>query len=153
MRPMVRRLMLLACLVPALAFAQDLHLQGRFQPIRAPAADARAPSGEVRATVAADGDVRIDLVASGLVERVTSATLHTGDGGGSTAQVARIDVAMDGSEARVIGARVQLTLIIAAQVRDGGAYLVLHSSEHPDGYLRAQLAPQPRSLGTSDYAP
>ena len=86
-------------------------------------------------------------------EHATSMTLHTGNAGESTQDVARIAVAADGDEARVIGGRVDLTPIVAAQVRSGAAYVVLHTSEHPDGFLRAQLAPQPRSLDSVTSAP
>ena len=100
-----------------------------------------------------DGDVRIDLVVSGLTERATSATLHTGDAGDNTEQVARLDVVADGSEARIIGGTADLTPIVAQQVRNGAAYIVLRTSEHPDGVLRAQLAPQARTLDTAGNGP
>jgi hypothetical protein len=100
-----------------------------------------------------DGGVRVDLVVSGLGERVTSATLHTGDAGDNTEHVARLDVAADDGVARVIGGRVDLTPLIAEQVRAGSAYILLHSSEHPDGFLRAQLGPQARTLGSVSSGP
>jgi hypothetical protein len=125
---------------------QDTRLRGSFVPTRAPEGDARPASGEVRALVEADGDVRVDLVVSGLSERATSATLHTGDAGENGEQVARMDVAADGAEARVIGATMRLSPLVAGQVRAGQAYVVLRTSEHPDGILRAQLSPQARSL-------
>lgn len=139
----------LLLVVPLAASAQDVHLRGAFSLVRAPAADARPPTGEARAIVEDDGDVRVDLVASGLTERVTSATLHTGNAGENTEQVARLDVVSDGDEARIIGGRIDLTPIVAQQVRSGAAYIVLRTSEHPDGFLRAQLAPQARTLGTT----
>ena len=147
MRTRISLLILLAA-VAGTAAAQDVQLQGRFLPLRAPDADARPPVGEVRARIEEDGDVRIDLVVSGLGERVTSATLHTGTGGESTGQVARMDVVADGNEARIIGARVDLTPLVAQQVRSGAAFVVLRTSEHPDGVLRASLAPQARTLGS-----
>lgn len=147
MRPTSFLAPVLLLVLPLAALAQDMHLRGVFALIRAPAADTRPPTGEARAVVNEDGGVRVDLVVSGLTERVTSATLHTGNAGESTEQVARLDVAVDGDEARIIGGRVDLTPLVAQQVRSGGGYIVLRTSEHPDGFLRAQLARQPRTLG------
>ena len=143
----------LALVLPLGVQAQDIHLRGTFNLLRAPEADARPPSGEARAVVDEDGDVRIDMVVSGLTERATSATLHAGDAADNTEQVARMDVAADAGEARVIGARVDLTPLVTQQVRAGNAYILLHTNEHPDGFLRAQLAPQPRTLGTVTSGP
>lgn len=126
--------------------AQDTRLRGSFVPTRSPEGDARPATGEVRAMVEADGDARVDLVVSGLAERATSATLHTGDAGENGEQVARMDLVVDGAEARAIGATTRLSPIVAAQVRAGQAYVVVRTSEHPDGVLRAQLVPQARSL-------
>jgi hypothetical protein len=139
--------------LPLCAAAQDVHLRGTFSLLRAPAADTRAPTGEARAVVDDDGRVRVDLVVSGLTERATSATLHAGDAGDNTEQVARMDVAADGGEARIIGGRVDLTPLVTQQVRAGNAYILLHTSEHPDGFLRAQLAPQARTLGSVGNGP
>ena len=143
---------LLVLLSPC-ASAQDAHLRGMFGLIRAPAADTRPPTGEARAVVDESGRVRIDLVVAGLTERVTSATLHAGNAGENTEQLARLDVTADDGEARVIGGRVDLTPLVAQQVRSGGAYIVLRSSEHPDGFLRAQLAPLPRTLESATDRP
>lgn len=90
--------------------------------------------------------MRVDLVVSGLTERVTSATLHTGRAGENGEQIARMDVTLDGSEGRIIGATASLSPLVAERVRAGEAYVVIRTSEHPDGILRAQLAPQARSL-------
>lgn len=140
-------LLLAAVLVaPLAAQAQETRLRGLFVPLLAPAADTRPPTGEVRAILDEDGDVRVDLVVSGLTEQVTSATLHTGRAGENGEQVARMDVAVDGSEGRVIGATADLSPAVAARVRDGEAYVLVRTSEHRDGILRAQLAPQARSL-------
>lgn len=128
------------------ALAQEVRLRGLFAPVRAPEGDARPATGEVRALIDEDGDVRVDLVVSGLTERVTGATLHTGRTGENGEQIARMDVAVEGMEGRVIGATADLSPALAAQVRAGEAYVVLRTSEHPDGILRAQLAPQARSL-------
>ncbi|GAB6196643.1 CHRD domain-containing protein [Lysobacter xanthus] len=143
-----RPLLLALLLVPLAAAAQDMRMRGTFNLLRAAAADTRPPSGEARATIDADGAVRIDLVVSGLDERVTGATLHPGDAGENTERVARMDVSVDGNEARLIGGRAELTPIVARRVRENGAYILLHTSEHPDGYLRAQLAPQATAVGS-----
>jgi hypothetical protein len=153
MRRSILPLALLSLVLPLCAMAQDVHLRGTFSLVRAPAADVRPPSGEARAVVADDGGVRIDMVVSGLTERATSATLHAGDAGDNTEQVARMDVAADAGEARIIGGRVDLTPLVTQQVRAGNAYILLHTSEHPDGFLRAQLALQPRTLGTVSNGP
>lgn len=132
--------------VPLLADAQDMRLRGGFVPLLAPAADARAPVGEVRAIVEADGDVRIDLVVSGLTETARAATLHVGRASEAGEQVARVDVAAQGSEARVIGGTFTLSPAVAQRVRAGEAFVLLRTSEHADGLLRAPLTPQARSL-------
>lgn len=139
--------------LPLVAAAQDVRLRGAFSLVRAPAADTRPPVGEVRAAVDDDGRVRLDLVVSGVNEKATSVTLHTGNAGESTQDVARLDVVADGTEARVIGGRVDLTPLVAQQVRAGSAYVVLHTSQHPDGFLRAQLAPQARTLESVTAGP
>lgn len=130
------------------AIAQDVRLRGVFAPVRAPEGEARPATGEVRALIDEDGDVRLDLVVSGVDGSVTGATLHTGRAGENGEQVARMDVAVEGTEARVIGATADLGPALAAQVRAGEAYVVLRTSEHPDGVLRAQLMPQARTLET-----
>lgn len=151
----MRRTILLSTLLAAFAAAPVIHaqaqvvdtrLRGAFAPTQAPEADSRPATGEVRAHLEADGDMRVDLVVSGLTERVTSATLHTGRAGENGEQIARMDVAVDGSEGRIIGATASLSPLVAQQVRAGEAYVVVRTSEHPDGILRAQLAPQTRSL-------
>lgn len=147
MRTILRTLAFLAALSPAAAFAQDVRLRGSFVPLRAPAGDTRPPVGEVRALVDEDGDVRVDLIVSGMPERATSATLHLGRGGESSEQVARMDVVVDGTEARIIGGTADLSPLVATRVREGDAFVVLRTSEHPDGFLRAQLTVQPRGLG------
>lgn len=139
--------------VPLAASAQDVRLRGAFSLLRAPAADTRPPTGEVRTTIDDDGRVRVDMVVSGMNEHATSMTLHTGNAGESTQDVARVPVTADGAEARVIGGRIDLSPIVAQQVRSGAAYVVLHTSEHPDGFLRAQLAPQPRTLDSVTSGP
>lgn len=150
----MRRIILLSTLAVALALPaahaeeamQDMRLRGTFAPLRAPEGDMRPAGGEVRVNMEADGDVRVDLVVSGLTERVTSATLHTGNAGENGEQIARMDVTVDGAEGRVIGATATLSPLVAQQVRTGGAYVVVRTNEHPDGILRAQLAPQARTL-------
>ncbi|MGY3265306.1 CHRD domain-containing protein [Lysobacter sp. HA35] len=140
-------------IVPLAAFAQPAHLQGRFAPVRAPEADVRPPSGEARATIDDNNNVRVDMVVSGLTERATSVTLHTGTSGESTGQVARLDVTADGDEARIIGGTASVTPAIAQQIRDGAGYLVLRTNEHPDGFMRAELSVQPRTLGSATSGP
>lgn len=131
---------------PLIARSQDMRLKGGFVPLLAPAADTRAPVGEVRAIVEEDGDVRIDLVVSGLTETARSATLHVGRASEAGEQVARVDVAAQGSEARVIGGTFTLSPAIARRVRAGEGFVLLRTSEHSDGLLRAPLTPQVRSL-------
>lgn len=148
MRPFAVVLVLLAALMPAVSFAQqDVRLRGSFVPLRAPEGEMRAPVGEARAVVEADGDMRVDLVVSGMYERATSATLHLGRGGESSEQVARMDVAFEGDVARIIGGTADLTPLVAARVRAGDAFIVLRTNEHPDGFVRAQLGVQPATLG------
>ena len=146
MRRFTALLFTIALIVPGLAAAQDVHLRGQFVPTRAPEADTRPATGEARAVVEVDGDTRVDLVVSGLTERATSATLHAGDAGDTTEQVASMPLTVNGGEARAIGATVTLTPAVAAQIRAGDAYIVIRTNEHPDGVLRAQLVPQAKTL-------
>jgi hypothetical protein len=128
------------------ATSGDVRLRGAFAPLLAPEGDARPATGEVRLRVEDDGDARVDLVVSGLTERATAATLHLGRSSEGGEQVARMDVIADGSVARVVGATTRLSPLVAGRVRDGEAYVLLRTNEHPDGLLRAPLGVQPRSL-------
>lgn len=131
------------------ASAQDVRLRGLFTPLTAPEADTRAPTGEARSVIDEDGDLRVDLVAAGVPGRVTAVTLHAGRAGESGEQVARIDPDVSGDEVRVIGATLDLSPAIAARVRAGEAYLLVRTSERPDGVLRAQLSPLARTLDSA----
>lgn len=149
----MRKILAVAVLFAGLmapAFAQDAppeaRLRGAFLPLLAPEGDARPATGEVRLRMDEDGDIRVDLVVSGLTERATSATLHLGRGSEGGEQVARMDVTADESIARVVGATAKLSPLVAERVRAGEAYVLLRTNEHPDGLLRAPLAPQPRSF-------
>ncbi|WP_407909843.1 CHRD domain-containing protein [Lysobacter claricitrinus] len=161
MRPTTAALVLIALLSTApVGFAQPVqpvqqvvHMQGRFAPVRAPEADVHPPSGEARVTLDDSNNVRVDMVVSGLTERATSVTLHTGTSGESTGQVARLDVVVDGQDARIIGGTASVTPAIAQQIRDGQGYLVLRTNEHPDGLMRAELSVQPRTLGSTTNGP
>lgn len=124
----------------------DMRLRGAFAPLLAPEGDTRPATGEVRVRLEDDGDLRVDLVASGLTERATAATLHLGRGSEGGEQVARMDVAADGATARIIGATTRLSPLVAERVRAGEGYVLLRTNEHPDGLLRAPLAPQARSF-------
>lgn len=142
---------LLATLFAAQAIAQtatppEVRLRGVFTPLLAPEGDTRAPTGEVRLRLEEDGDMRVDLVASGMTERATSATLHLGRGSQTGEQVASMEVTADQGVARVVGATVTLSPLVAVRVREGEAYVLLRTNEHPDGLLRAPLQPQARSL-------
>lgn len=134
---------------PLVAEAQDMRLKGSFAPLLAPAADTRPPVGEVRAIVQEDGDVRVDLVVSGLTETARSATVHVGRASEAGEQVARVDVAAQGAEARVIGGTFTLSPAVAERVRAGEGFVLLRTSEHADGLLRAPLVPQARSLDSA----
>ena len=124
----------------------EARLRGAFVPLLAPEGETRPATGEVRMQMDEDGDIRIDLVVSGLSERATSATLHLGRGSEGGEQVARMDVASEESVARVVGATAKLSPLVAERVRAGEAYVLLRTNEHPDGLMRAPLAPQPRSF-------
>lgn len=124
----------------------DVRLRGVFAPLLAPEGDTRPATGEVRLRLEEDGDLRVDLVASGLTERATGATLHLGRGSEGGEQVARMEVTADGATARVVGATARLSPLVAERVRAGEAYVLLRTNEHPDGLLRAPLLPQARSF-------
>jgi hypothetical protein len=145
----MRLLVLLALLLHAMpAFAQDVRLRGQFTRLLAPEADTRPETGEVRATLEDDGELRVDLVVTGLSERATSSTLHLGRGSEGGDQVASMEITMSGADARVIGATADLTPAVAARLREGDGYVLIRTSEHPDGLLRAELLPHARTLDT-----
>jgi len=149
MRKLIPAALLFACLsfdAPAQTAPQESRLRGAFAPLLAPEGDTRPATGEVRMRLEDDGDLRVDLVVSGLTERATAATLHLGRGSEGGEQVARMDVAADGPVARVVGATARLSPLVAERVRSGEAYVLLRTNEHPDGLLRAPLAPQARSF-------
>lgn len=145
-------LIALSTLLPMTASAQDARLRGNFVRTLAPAAGQAPATGEARLSVDADGRVRVDLVVSGMAETPTVATLHTGGPGDPGELVARMDVIADGDGGRVIGGTADLSPVLAQRVRDGGAYVLIHTSEHPGGILRAQLLPQARTLGEASTA-
>lgn len=149
MRQILAAAVLLAGLVShaaAQAPPAEARLRGNFAPLLAPEGETRPATGEVRVRLDEDGDVRVDLVVSGLTERATAATLHLGRGSEGGEQVARMEVVADESIARVVGATARLSPLVAERVRAGEAYVLLRTNEHPDGLLRAPLAPQPRSF-------
>lgn len=124
----------------------EVRLRGAFVPLLAPEGETRPPTGEVRMRLEDDGDIRVDLVVSGMTETATGVTLHLGEASQVGEQVARMDVTTDGREARIVGATARLTPLVAERVRAGEAFMLVRTNEHPDGWLRAALAPQARSI-------
>lgn len=145
MRPLIPLVLAFAVALPA--SAQEVRLRGRFVPLLPATAEQAQPVGEARVVVDDDGDARIDLVVAGVTERITSATLHAGPAGEVGERIATFEVDTSGNEGRVIGGLVDIrSPMLTRQVRAGEAYVVVRTSEHPDGVLRAQLVPQVRGV-------
>ena len=145
----MRRPLLIAALVcaiasPAAALAADLKLSGMLNATNVVSATESPATGEVRAMLQDDNDLRIDLIYSGLEETATGAALHVGPSSENGALVERMDLDEDdsGDSGRVVGAQLDVSDEIGARIRAGEAYVVITTTQHPAGVIRAQLVPQ-----------
>ncbi len=149
-RPMLIAALACALAAPAGANAADLKLRALLNAGNVVSATKSPATGEVRAMLEDDNDLRIDLVYSGLEERATGAALHVGKPGENGARVEKLDLDSDYDydydSGRVVGAQFDVSAEIAARIRAGEAYLVITTIEHPDGVIRGQLLPQPVRL-------
>ena len=139
----------LACaLVPAGASAADLKLRGMLNATNVVSATESPATGEVRAMLQDDNDLRIDLIFSDLQESPTGAALHVGLSNENGALVQRMDLDLDATEdsGRVVGAELAVSDTVADRIRAGEAYVVITSIVHPEGIIRGQLIPQPLRL-------
>lgn len=145
------RLMLIAALACALAAPADadaagLKLRALLSAGNVVSATESPATGEVRAMLEDDNDLRIDLVYSGLEERATGAAVHVGKPSENGELVERLDLDIDQDSGRVVGAQFDVSAEVAARLRAGEAYLVITTIEHPDGVIRGQLVPQAARL-------
>ncbi len=141
----------LACALaaPGSADAAELKLRALLSGGNVVSATESRATGEARALLDDDNDLRVDLVFSGLEARATGAAVHVGKPNENGLLVKRLDVALDEDIGRVVGAQIDISDEVAARVRAGEAYIVITTIEHPDGAIRGQLAPQPVQLPES----
>lgn len=137
-----------ALALPLAASAADLKLRAPLSGTSVVSATESPATGEARAVLEDDNDMRIDLVYSGLEETATGAAVHVGKPSENGALVERFDVDADTDEGsgRVVGAEFDVSADVGARVRAGEAYVVITTVEHPDGLIRGQLTPEPVRL-------
>lgn len=138
-------------LAPSGAGAADTRLRGLLNAGSVVSATESLATGEARAMLEDDNDMRVDLVYSGLEERATGVALHVGKPSENGALVEKLDADLDtdGDSGRVVGAQFKVSTDIAARIRAGEAYLVITTIEHPAGLIRGQLTPEPIRLPPS----
>lgn len=135
-----------ALAVPFGAIAAEVKLRALLDAGSVVSATESLATGEGRALLEDDNDMRVDLVYSGLEERATGAALHVGKPGENGTLVERLDLDVEDDSGRVVGAEFDVGDDVAARIRAGEAYLVINTIEHPDGLIRGQLTPQPARL-------
>lgn len=150
-RPMLIAILasaLAGALAPLGANAADTRLRGLLNAGNVVSATESQATGEARAMLEEDNDMRVDLVYSGLEERATGAALHVGKPSENGALVEKIEVDLDteGDSGRVVGAQFTVSTEIAARIRAGEGYLVITTIKHPAGLIRGQLTPEPVRL-------
>lgn len=147
-RPMLFAALAAALALPVCANAADTRLRGLLNSGSVVSATESQATGEVRALLEDDNDMRVDLVYSGLEERATGAALHVGKPNENGLLIEKIDVEPDAEEdsGRVVGAEFDVSADTAARIRAGEAYVVITTIEHPAGLIRGQLTPEPTRL-------
>lgn len=149
-RPLLVAAMACAFASPGIASAAELKLRALLSAGSVVSATESLATGEARALLEEDNDMRIDLVYSGLEERATGAALRLDKPGENGPLVERFDVDADTDtdteEGRVVGAQFEVSAEVAGRLRAGEAYLVITTIEHPDGLIRGQLTPEPARL-------
>lgn len=150
-RPMLIAALAFALAAPAGANAADLSLRALLNAASVVSATESAATGEARAVLEDDNDVRLYLVYGDLGERATGAALHVGKPTENGALVEKLDLDLDVDDGsgRVVGAQFDVSAETAARIRAGEAYVVVNTIQHPDGAIRGQLVPQPVRLSES----
>lgn len=141
-KPLLIATLACALAAPAGANAAELKLRALLSAGSVVSATESSATGEARAMLEDDNDLRVDLVYSGLEERATGAALHVGQPSENGALVERIDLELDEGDGRVVGAQLDLSVDVAARLRAGEGYVVITTIEHPDGVIRGQLVPE-----------
>ena len=141
-KPLLIATLACALAAPAGANAAELKLRALLSAGSVVSATDSPATGEARAMLEDDNDLRVDLVYSGLEERATGAALHVGQPSENGALVERIDLELDEGDGRVVGAQLDLSVDVAARLRAGEGYVVITTIEHPDGVIRGQLVPE-----------
>ncbi|MFD0739401.1 CHRD domain-containing protein [Lysobacter koreensis] len=146
--PRPARLAVLACalLAPVAANAAELKLRALLSGSNVVSATESPAVGEARVMLADDNGVRVDLVYSELEEKAIGAELRIGKANENGSVIEKLDLDVDESDGRVVGALFDTSPEEAARIRAGEAYLVITTIEHPNGVIRGQLVPQPVRL-------
>lgn len=116
------------------------------------ATDSKA-TGEATVLLQDDGKLKLDLVFGGLAGDVTGASLHTGKSAENGPEAMTLDVRKGQSVGSLVNAELTVTNEVAQRMRDGEAYIVVTTIDHPAGAIRGQLMPQPVRLGDKPEEP
>ena len=138
--------LLVLCVVATSAHAADLRLRALLDGASVVSATDSKATGEAKAVLQDDNTLRINLVFGGLTSNVTGAALHTGPRSENGPAVAPLDVRENQTVGSLVDTELTLTDDVAASVRDGNAYILVTTIDHPAGAIRGQLIPQPVRL-------
>lgn len=145
--------MLAALVAGGNAQAAELTLRGALSGTQVISATDSPATGEVRAVLEDDNDLRLEMAYAGLTAGATGAGLYMGLDNENGSRVAPLDIALDSTEGRFGPVTLALSPEVAASVRAGEAYAVITTLGHPDGAIRAQLRPQPPQAPALDEPP
>jgi hypothetical protein len=140
---------LVLCVVAPSAHAVEVRLQALLDGASVVSATDSKATGEAKAVLQDDNTLTINLVFGGLDSNVTGAELHTGARSENGPSVAPLDVRENQTVGSLVDTELTLTDDVAASVRDGNAYIVVTTVDHPSGAIRGQLIPQPVRLPAS----
>lgn len=128
------------------AHAAELRLHALLDGASVVSATDSPGTGEARAVLQDDNKLRVTLLVGGLTTTVTGVELHTGSGSDNGPEVASIDVRENAQGAWAASTVLTLTDGVAQSVREGGAYLLVTTTDFPTGAMRGQLLAQPVRL-------
>lgn len=144
--PAVRIATLLIALTGTVASAADLRLHALLDGASVVSATESKGTGEATATLTDDNILRVTLVYGGLETNVTGASLNLGSSAENGAVVLPLGVRTGRPSGALVNARLTVPPEAAAAMRAGNTYLLIDTTDHPDGAIRGQLLPQPVRL-------
>lgn len=92
--------------------------------------------------------LRVQLKYSGLGSGVTGAHVHTGAAGANGPVLIDLKPALGKTAGGVTNLVAEIDGGAAAQLRDGGLYVNVHTSQYPGGEIRGQLMAHPEAAAT-----